>query len=202
MYVFNTNTPPLLEHIPDVISVPEELLRQELGRSQWNEASEKRTSSIVISWHINDITYDIIRVRRWVRTEMPVHYAHDVKATIKTTRGYKKTERETAEQALGLSVSAVIPFANLKASAKLDLKIKEESLKEWSEEVIEERIIEYKKDHTYVGWYLYDTLFIKRKIYRATLFSKHRTLTSESRSEDVNEFNVALKYYQDRFPKD
>ena len=200
MYTFTTSRPPLFSVDGDPLSVPEAALSEQVGQETWTDAVPAPRGNfanpfpIGVTW-----TYNVIRIRRWVLGEHPIHYAEDVTTKTTTTTGYKKTEKEAVERSLNIEVGGAVPFGGLKADIKAGLKISNETTQEWREETVTAVETIFKKNTTYVGWKLLDTMIAYIHTKTDTFDQGNNFLKSEESSSN-NILDVVLRYYQDSEP--
>jgi hypothetical protein len=166
MYIFTKQRPPLLQQTPDLLSIPPEALRTEVGREKWkNQTVRQRIPSPVEITLRRETRFDLTRYFRWAIFQGPIHYAEDITIDVTETRGYTRSQKDTFERSLEVTVSAAGQppgFSELKAEVKQGLKITHETFQEWKEEKVTKTSQAFNGAHTYVTWVLVDGFMLAK----------------------------------------
>lgn len=203
MYAFSRVKPPLLRDFPDVRGIDPAVLRESVKSAQFETLDDRRTSEMVLSWLQTRSLYELSRTVFWTIIEGPIRYANDLKLTVKTTTGYTETQKSKFEAMLdigGTSTSGP-PIAQLKLEVKLQLKISEETERQWRSEVTTTAEQTFQAEHTYVTWQLIDSVSVKRTIERKRLLGTNRVVIGVDPLVVTEErVDCVLATYQDKLP--
>jgi hypothetical protein len=160
-YTFTEANPPLMKDVGrDILGIPPGLLKKDVGSSSWKSAPiienvavgsfAARAHDVIVS------SFKIDRILYWGIEGIPVHYAETVTKEVTTKKGYSRTEKNSMEQSLGVSIGA--SGFGLSAKVQADLHITHETMQHWQEETTEKITETFNNDTTYVTWVLVDSI--------------------------------------------
>lgn len=201
MYKFNTVTPPLLRENADIVNIPLDVRREGIGAATFIKKKEVRRGDAVLNIFVTDTVFNIRRYRHWEITTHLKKYSRDEDVTHEVVEGYTETHRSATEKFLEISVNAEVPFLNLDAGVKANLKLNDEVVREWKKEKRSTVNTKFLAGNTYVGWTLFDTLSTtKISVIRTYWGSNRKHVHTEGPIEEKNVFSVILKLYDDKLP--
>jgi hypothetical protein len=200
-YVFHRMHPPLLRNEVDILSIPRDSLREQVGFSEWtadtvwrSKPSSGQFQPIPTSKRYHT-KFTMTRELIWVIVKGPTHYSTEMSLEENVVEGFNETRRKTMESSLGLTVGGPIPLIGLNATAQASLKLTEEVTTGWKKETTIKSTRKFAAGRTYVTWNLIDNLVLKKHIH--TDHYRRNDLVSRDDQVVATDLPIIVNHYED-----
>lgn len=209
-YAFSMSAPPLLCKFRGK-DVPESDRTELLGETSWKDQRKvihysSDCTSLTFLNCVNTITtnYTLSRYKHWEVSNIPEHVTSLANPPVKTityVKGYSRTERQSIEKSIGMSLTAggSILGVTLSRTARRDLKITDDKTMQWKEEYTEQTVTAFNINTTYVTWSLIDTLHLAKLTHNDIRYSNGAAYKTVDVPDDEF-FDVVTRVYDDSCP--
>jgi hypothetical protein len=155
----NAHPPRLSDEGGDVLDIPLSVRTTDLGTSSYILNNVRFIDPGNIIEVLHRVKCTLTHKRCWKIFQSPVHYAEDTVVQIEDIRGYSESQKHTFESKMGMT------FSDLSPTIQAETKITDEVTREWHAQHKESHAMTFKRDVTYVGWILVDSLHLQRDIF-------------------------------------
>ena len=188
-YTFTNSNPPLLKDFNgQILQLPDAALSQTFPTATWTQRDVIPKTGWP-QWQINTSTFTMTRIRHWVISIYPQHFAVDTTLKVTTVVGYDETQATSMSKSL--ETQAGLSDFGLSVSVKSTLEITNGETQSWHNQTTTEVDKDYKAGTTYVTWELMDTL----KLHKVESFSGQCCATTSGVYD--NEVDIVESTYED-----